>query len=256
MKPILHSKIIGNGKPILILHGFLGMGDNWKSHANKLANDGFQVHLIDQRNHGRSFHSNEFNYEVLVDDLKNYIEYHNIQNPHILGHSMGGKTAMLFAVTYPIQIDKLIVADIAPKSYPAHHNAILKALNSVDFSIQNSRKLVDQKLAELIPEFGIRAFLSKSLYWQEKGKLAYRFNLPVLTENYEEVIVGLPAQTIFENDTLFLSGQNSGYITQEDKPLLEAHFPNSKIVTIANSGHWLHAENPSDFYTAIFDFLK
>lgn len=253
---VLHSKIIGSGKPILILHGFLGMGDNWKSHANKLAEDGFEVHLIDQRNHGRSFHSEEFNYDLLVEDLENYIEHHNIENPHILGHSMGGKTAMLFAVTHPNKVDKLIVADIAPKAYPAHHNAILKALNSVDFSVQNSRKLVDAKLAELIPEMGVRGFLAKSLYWIEKGQLAFRFNLPVLTENYEEIIVGLPPQTIFEGKTLFLSGANSGYITQEDKPLLEAHFPNSAVKTIAKAGHWLHAENPKDFYEATIEFLK
>lgn len=253
---ILHSKIVGEGKPILILHGFLGMGDNWKSHANKLAEDGFQVHLIDQRNHGRSFHSDEFNYDLLVEDLENYIEYYKIEKPHILGHSMGGKAAMLFAVTHPEQMDKLIVADIAPKEYPAHHNAILKALNSVDFSVQNSRKLVDAKLAELIPEFGVRAFLAKSLYWKEKGLLAYRFNLPALSESYEEVIVGLPPQTIFEGETLFLSGEKSGYITNEDKPLLEAHFPNSQVVSISNAGHWLHAENPSDFYNSIIRFLK
>lgn len=253
---ILHSNIVGEGKPLLILHGFLGMGDNWKTHANNLANDGFQVHLIDQRNHGRSFHSDDFSLEILVNDLKNYIERYKIETPHILGHSMGGKVAMLFAVNYPNLIDKLIVADIAPKEYPAHHNAILKALNSVDFTVQNSRKLVDAKLAELIPEVGVRQFLAKSLYWKEKGLLAFRFNIPSLISNYEEIIKGLPLQTVFQRETLFLGGEKSGYITQEDKSLIKGHFPNAVIKTIVNAGHWLHSENPKDFYSELIRFVK
>ncbi|CAM1357073.1 MULTISPECIES: alpha/beta fold hydrolase [Tenacibaculum] len=252
---ILHSRIVGEGIPLIILHGYFGMGDNWKSHANKLANDGFEVHLIDQRNHGRSFHSDFFEYELMVEDLLAYIEYHKIEKLHLLGHSMGGKTAMLFATEYDELVDKLIIADISPKTYPPHHNDILVALNSVDFTIQNSRKLVDEKLAELIPQAGVRQFLLKSLYWKEKGKLDYRFNLKSLTENNNEVGVALPSFTVFEGETLFLSGENSGYISKEDEPLIMAHFPKSIIQTIKNAGHWLHAENPNDFYQEVIGFL-
>lgn len=252
---ILHSRIVGEGIPLIILHGYFGMGDNWKSHANKLANDGFEVHLIDQRNHGRSFHSDFFEYELMVEDLLAYIEYHKIEKLHLLGHSMGGKTAMLFATEYDELVDKLIIADISPKTYPPHHNDILAALNSVDFTIQNSRKLVDEKLAELIPQAGVRQFLLKSLYWKEKGKLDYRFNLKSLTENNNEVGVALPSFTVFEGETLFLSGENSGYISKEDEPLIMAHFPKSIIQTIKNAGHWLHAENPNDFYQEVIGFL-
>ncbi|SEE23873.1 Pimeloyl-ACP methyl ester carboxylesterase [Tenacibaculum sp. MAR_2010_89] len=252
---ILHSRIVGEGIPLIILHGYFGMGDNWKSHANKLANDGFEVHLIDQRNHGRSFHSDFFEYELMVEDLRIYVEFHKIEKLHLLGHSMGGKTAMLFATEYDELVDKLIIADISPKTYPPHHNDILAALNSVDFTIQNSRKLVDEKLAELIPQAGVRQFLLKSLYWKEKGKLDYRFNLKSLTENNNEVGVALPSFTVFEGETLFLSGENSGYISKEDEPLIMAHFPKSIIQTIKNAGHWLHAENPNDFYQEVIGFL-
>ena len=252
---VLHSTIKGEGTPLLILHGYFGMSDNWKSLGNKFAED-YQVHLIDQRNHGRSFHEDEFNYEVLVDDLYHYIQYHDLENVYLIGHSMGGKTAMLFAVTYPEIVDKLIVVDISPRKYQPHHNAILAGLNSIDFSIDNTRTLVDKKLSKLIPEFGVRQFLLKNVYWKEKGQLAYRFNLQSLTENNPEVGEALPPFTVFENETLFLKGDKSDYITQNEVPIIDAHFPNSKVVEIKNAGHWLHAENPSQFYDEVCDFLS
>lgn len=253
---ILHSKIIGTGKPLLILHGYFGMGDNWKSHANKLAKDGFEVHLIDQRNHGRSFHSDDFYYELLVKDLHNYITHHALKNIVLLGHSMGGKTAMLFATEYPSLLTKLIIADISPKMYSPHHDDILEALNSVDFKIHNSRKLIEEQLIPLIPEPGIRQFLLKSVYRKTKEEFAFRFNLKSLTENNNEVGEALPSFTIFEGDTLFLKGENSGYISVNEEPIINAHFPNSKIVSIAKAGHWLHAENPKDFYTELSSFIQ
>ncbi len=251
---ILHSKIIGQGEPLLILHGYFGNGDNWKTIANKLT-DKFQIHLIDQRNHGRSFHSGDFDYELMIEDLCNYIEHHQLKKVSLLGHSMGGKTVMLYAVEYPENVNQLIVVDISPRMYPPHHHDILDALNSIDFSVQNSRKLVDEKLSELIPEAGIRQFLMKNIYWKEKGRLDFRFNLESLTENNDEVGVGLSSFTIFEGETLFLKGENSGYISSDEEPLIKAHFPNSSIITIKNAGHWLHAENPSDFLKAIEGFL-
>ncbi|MGJ8761859.1 alpha/beta fold hydrolase [Polaribacter sp. R2A056_3_33] len=252
---ILHSTIKGEGKPLLILHGYFGMSDNWKTIGNQFAED-YQVHLIDQRNHGRSFHEDEFNYEVLVEDLHAYIEHYQLEEVNIIGHSMGGKTAMLFAVTYPDLVDKLIVVDISPRMYQPHHNAILAGLNSIDFSVENTRTLVDKKLSALIPDFGVRQFLLKNVYWKEKGKLAFRFNLESLTDNNPEVGEALPSFTVFEKDTLFLKGSKSDYITQDEEPIIEAHFPNSKIVEIKNAGHWLHAENPKDFYAEVSEFLS
>ena len=253
--PILHSTIKGEGIPLLILHGYFGMSDNWKSLGNQFSEE-YQVHLIDQRNHGRSFHEDEFNYEVLVEDLHNYIEHYQLEKVYIIGHSMGGKTAMLFAVTYPELVEKLIIVDISPRMYQPHHNAILAGLNSIDFSVQNTRTLVDKKLSELIPDLGVRQFLLKNVYWKEKGQLDYRFNLESLTENNSEVGGALPPFTVFENETLFLKGSKSDYITVNEEPIIEAHFPNSKVVEIQNAGHWLHAENPKQFYAEVSNFLK
>ncbi|WP_343329250.1 alpha/beta fold hydrolase [Polaribacter staleyi] len=252
---ILHSTIKGEGKPLLILHGYFGMSDNWKTLGNQFSED-YQVHLIDQRNHGRSFHEDEFNYEVLVEDLHAYIQHYQLEQVHIIGHSMGGKTAMLFAVTYPNLVDKLIIVDISPRQYQPHHNAILAGLNSIDFSVENSRSKVDKKLATLIPELGVRQFLLKNVYWKEKGQLAFRFNLESLTDNNIEIGEALPSFTVFEKDTLFLKGEKSNYITKDEEPIIEAHFPNSKIVEIKNAGHWLHAENPKQFYDEVSTFLK
>ena len=252
---IVHSKIIGEGAPLLILHGYFGMSDNWKSLGNKFGED-FQIHLIDQRNHGRSFHANNFNYDLLVEDIVQYIKHHQLEKVIVLGHSMGGKVAMLFAVKYPTLVAKLIIVDIAPRYYQPHHTDILKALNSVDFLIHNTRKLVDQKIAELIPDIGVRSFLLKNVYWKEKGLLAYRFNLQSLTENNSEVGKALPSFTTFDGETLFLAGGNSGYITESEVPVIKAHFPKASIKTIANVGHWLHAETPGAFYELVMRFLK
>lgn len=255
MSEILHSKILGEGQPFIILHGFLGMSDNWKTLGNKFAED-YQVHLVDQRNHGRSFHSQDFNFQFLADDLLNYMNFHNIEKAILLGHSMGGKAVMNFAVKYPEKVEKLIVADISPKQYPAHHQDILVALNEVNFEEQKSRKEIEQVLERYILQYGVRQFLMKNVYRKTREDFDYRFNLKVLTENYEEIVVPLTPDARFDGETLFLSGANSGYITQDDEPIIKTHFPNSAIVTVKNAGHWLHADNPSDFYTETVSFLS
>ncbi len=251
---ILHSQIIGQGEPLLILHGFLGMSDNWKTLGNRFATN-YEVHLIDQRNHGRSFHADEFDYEVLVDDLRHYIIHHKLEKIHLLGHSMGGKTAMFFAVLHPEKVHKLLVADIGPRYYSAHHQDILDGLNAVDFTKQTSRAAVEDKLEEYVPEFGVRQFLLKNVYRKTKEQLAFRFNLQALTLSYDEVGVQLPSLSQYHGDTLFLRGANSGYITNDDIDLINAHFPKAEVVTVKNAGHWLHAENPNDFYDYVVSFL-
>tara|TARA_R110001583_G_scaffold86860_1_gene226688 strand:+ start:19498 stop:20262 length:765 start_codon:yes stop_codon:yes gene_type:complete len=251
---VLHSTILGSGSPLLILHGYFGMSDNWKTVGVKFS-ENFEVHLIDQRNHGRSFHSDEFDYEILVEDLHNYIQYHTLKKVHLLGHSMGGKVAMLFAVTYPQLVDKLIVADICPKYYKPHHEYILAALNAVNFTLHTTRKKVEEVLKIYIKEQGIIQFLLRNVYWESKGNLAFRFNLHSLTENNAEVGEALPSFTNFDGDTLFLRGENSNYITKEDISLIAAHFTNFQIITVKNAGHWLHAENPTQFYNEVVRFL-
>jgi len=252
----LHSQILGSGKPFVILHGFLGMSDNWKTLGSRWAEDGYEIHLLDQRNHGRSFHSDEFSYKVMAEDLKSYCDEHDLSEIILLGHSMGGKVAMQFAVTYPEMVSKLIVADIGPKAYPSHHQDILKALSALDFSKIKSRGEAEDILSEYIKDEGTRLFLLKNLYRKSKNELALRINLPVLSEKIGEVGVALPEGAFFKGDTLFLGGEKSGYIEPMDELLIKKHFPKAKIETISNAGHWLHAENPDEFYDVSFKFLE
>ncbi len=251
----LHSQIYGSGTPFIILHGFLGMGDNWKTLGNRFAEVGYEVHLVDQRNHGRSFHDDVFTYAAMAADLKEYVAEHNLQHIILLGHSMGGKTAMEYATQYPEDVEALIVADIAPKNYPQHHQDILKALSMLDFSSITSRGDADKVLAGYIKEKGIRQFLLKNLYWKEKGVLALRMNLPVLTREVAAVGVALENDRSYEGKTLFLGGEHSGYIEPMDEVLIRKHFPKAKVVEISNAGHWLHAENPDEFYENVINFL-
>jgi pimeloyl-ACP methyl ester carboxylesterase len=253
---MLYSKIEGSGKPLLIFHGFLGMSDNWKTIGAQFASAGFQVHLLDLRNHGRSFHSDEFNYELMVQDVYDYCKANNLEKINMIGHSMGGKTAMLFAVTYPERIEKLIVADIGPKCYPQHHQTILEGLNAVDFSKKPSRSEVEEIMSHYITDIGTRQFLLKSLYWQEPGQLAFRFNLPVFNKKIEEIGKPLPENAVFSKPTLFIRGGKSEYILNEDFDNLKKHFPDSSIETIPDAGHWLHAENPKMFCKIASSFLK
>ena len=253
---ILHSQVIGEGKPLFILHGFLGMADNWRTLGIRFAEQGFETHLIDARNHGHSFHEDSFSYEVMVADILQYATAKAISRFSIIGHSMGGKTAMLLAVLHPEIIDKLIVADISPKYYPVHHQLIIDGLASVDFNLLASRSEVDKQLAKYILDMGTRQFLLKSLYWKTKEQLAFRFNLSVLKNNLPEIGKGLPETAIFEGETLFLKGSKSNYITQEDSVLIYKHFPKAKIEEVSNSGHWLHAENPTEFMNKVLQFLN
>ena len=253
---MLYSKIEGTGKPLLIIHGFLGMSDNWKTIGFQFAAEGFQVHLLDLRNHGKSFHSEEFNYEIMAQDVLDYCKANNLEKVSIIGHSMGGKTAMLFAAKYPEMVEKLIVADIGPKFYPQHHQVIFEALNAVDFTKKPSRNEVEEIMSQYITDFGTRQFLLKSLYWQEPGQLAFRFNLAVFNNNMDEIGKPLPENAIFNKPTLFIRGGNSNYILDEDFQNIQQHFPESRIETIPDVGHWLHAENPKLFYEITNSFLK
>ena len=253
---MLHSQIIGAGTPVVILHGFLGMGDNWKSLALKMAEAGYQVHLVDQRNHGRSFHASDFNYALLTQDLKTYLDHHGLMEIILLGHSMGGKTAMSFATEHPEYVTHLVVADIGPKAYPPHHQAILKALNHLEQSDPDSRKQADALLSEYIPEPGIRQFLLKNLYWAAPEQLGLRINLQALTDHADEIGAALPENATYPGPTLLLKGARSDYILREDHPGISRHFPKAYVVEIARAGHWLHAENPQDFLAAFLPFIQ
>ena len=252
---MLYSKIEGSGQPLLILHGFLGMSDNWKTLATQFASQ-FEVHTLDLRNHGRSLQSEEFNYEIMVQDVFDYCQVHNLANIYIIGHSMGGKVAMLLAARHPELVSKLIVADIGPKFYPQHHQDILAGLNAVDFSIKPSRADVEEIMKKFIPDFGTRQFLMKSLFWQEPGQLAFRFNLAVFNHKIDEIGVPLPEDLVYNKPTLFIRGGKSKYILDSDLENIKKHFLNATIETIPNAGHWLHAEYPAEFYQIVTSFLN
>jgi pimeloyl-ACP methyl ester carboxylesterase len=253
---MLNSRIEGEGHPLIIIHGFLGMSDNWKSLASLYAAVGFQVHMIDLRNHGKSFHSDEFNYTVMSNDILEYCEHYHLENVSVIGHSMGGKVAMLFATTHPEMVEKLIIADIGPKYYAPHHQDILAGLNAVDFSKKPNRASVEEILYPFIPDFGTRQFLMKNLYWVEPGQLAFRFNLPVFNAKIETIGEALPEGNHFNKPTLFIRGENSSYILDDDLLEINKHFPIFELATIPNVGHWLHAENPKLFFEETARFLK
>ncbi len=253
---MLYSRIEGQGRALLIIHGFLGMSDNWKSFGALYATEGFQTHILDLRNHGKSFHSDNFSYDVMSQDVLEYCQEHNLHKVSIIGHSMGGKVAMLFATLYPEMVEKLIVADIGPKYYKPHHQDIFAGLNAVDFSSKPSRTEVEEILYPFIPDFGTRQFLMKNLYWVEPGQLGFRFNLEVFNKEIEVIGTALLEKNIFEKPTMFIRGGNSNYILDADLPEIKKHFPNFELVTIPNVGHWLHAENPKLFFEETARFLK
>ncbi len=252
----LHSIIIGEGQPFIILHGFLGMSDNWKTLGKKYSEVGYQVHLIDQRNHGRSPHSDDFSYQHMSDDLLEYCNDHNLENIVLLGHSMGGKTAMEFSCTYAEKLSKLIVADIAPKYYPLHHQDILDSLSALDFESIQSRKEAETTLGEYIKDPGTKLFLLKNLYRKEGSTFGLRINLEVLTKRVEEIGKALENNKTFGLPTLFLRGEKSNYIKDADFQLIKNHFPFAEIMTVSKGGHWLHAENPKEFYDKSIHFIK
>lgn len=250
----LHYKKFGQGQPLLILHGLFGSADNWQTLAKKFS-EYFTVYLIDQRNHGHSPHEENINYDLMADDLNELIENENLNDITLLGHSMGGKTVMRFSQIYPSSISKLIIVDIGRKEYPMHHDKIIQGLSAIDLNIIRSRNGAREILSNYVVEESLLQFLLKNLYWIEKGQLAWRMNLPVIVKNMKMILAKIPAEIVL-TPTLFLKGEKSNYIEESDFNDLMYYFPNSEIETIYNAGHWLHAENPIDFYQLTMDFLK
>jgi esterase len=248
----LFYRQLGQGKPLVILHGLFGFSDNWQTHAKKLAAY-YEVTLVDLRNHGHSGWSDEFSYALMVQDLHELLTDLGIQKPILLGHSMGGKLAMHFDQTYPNSIEKLLVVDMGVKAYPPHHAHILAAIHAIDLTKMSARSEAEAILKTFVESEGIRQFLLKNLYWEEKGKLAWRVNFPVLEASMTEILSALPAQESF-TPTLFIRGLLSNYILDDDIPVLESYFPDSQLASIPNAGHWVHAEAPEAFLDAVLSF--
>ncbi len=252
----LHFKKIGEGKPLLILHGLFGLGDNWATLSKAFALNGFCVYQIDQRNHGRSEHSFDFNYAFMANDLKLLMEDEKLETADLIGHSMGGKTAMFFAREYPKLVNKMIVADISPSYYPQHHHAVLSALHSMDLSQLTSRRQAEEILRNALNDEGTIQFLLKNLYWKTDTQLEWRFGLQEIEDNIEMVGEALPGDDVIAVPTLFLKGERSGYIQIEQEELIHKRFSNVEIKVVPNAGHWIHAENPKGFLEMSLEFLK
>ena len=252
---ILNSKILGeSSKSIIVLHGLFGSLDNWFSIGNELSNN-FQVHLLDLTNHGKSYHSNEHSYELMSEDLKNYINYYNLNKPSIIGHSMGGKVAMFFSFKYNYLIDNLVIVDIAPKKYKNEHAEIISALTEVSSIQLNSRKEAEQILNNFsIPKNTIQ-FLLKNLYWTENENLIFRFNLNVIKNSINELLdFPLDFKTM-NNKTFFIRGSDSNYINDNDLIIIKEKFPNSILIDIFEAGHWVHFDQRKKFIETIKKIL-
>lgn len=249
----LNYKKLGEAKEVLvILHGFLGSLDNWFTVGKRLAED-FTVYLLDARNHGLSPHSDEFSYDLMANDIVEFFEQQGIEKASVIGHSMGGKVMMKFALEHPHLVEKMIVVDIAPKSYPVHHREILDALQSLDIDNLASRQEADEQLAKSIPEFGVRQFLLKNIDRKQGGGFQWKMNLQVLDDKVEEV--GKAQEGYSTVPALFVDGDRSNYIKPEDEDAILEIFPSAQFVTLP-TGHWVHAEAPDLFYDAVIDFLK
>jgi pimeloyl-ACP methyl ester carboxylesterase len=251
----LNYKKLGEGHPLIILHGLFGSLDNWMTLAKKWS-EKYEVWIVDQRNHGQSPHSDDFDYQLMAEDLKDLIEEHSIEKPIVLGHSMGGKTAMEFAVNNPDSLAKLLVVDIAPVSYQVHHYDIIEALESVDLNKVQSRKDAEEHLQKKIKEFGVRQFLLKNLYRKAKNEYAWRFNLPVIKKQIVPISEWSISDKSYNGDTLFVSGEKSAYILPEYGAEIAGKFPNYELEEIANSGHWIHAEAPDEFSKVVESFME
>ncbi len=249
----LHYRNIGEGEPLIILHGLFGSADNWQTLGKKFA-ENFSVYFVDQRNHGHSPHTEEFNYEVMADDLYELITDLGLSQVNLIGHSMGGKTCIEFAKNHSHLIKKMIIVDISNKAYPPHHDILLDGMNNMDLTIVKSRSDADLYLSQTISDIGVRQFLLKNLYWIEPGQLAWRINLPVLSRKIGEIVDEIKFDHI-DVPTLFIRGGRSNYILESDYKMIHSKFTSSEILTIEEAGHWVHAESPVVFYQMVMDFL-
>ena len=250
----LFFRELGEGQPIIILHGLMGSSDNWLTQAKMLASD-YKLYLVDQRNHGQSPHSTDFDYKVLANDLRDFIEEHALKKPIILGHSMGGKTAMNFAIANPDMLDRLIVVDIAPKAYPVHHDNIVEGLKAIPINTLQTRNEADEILSQYVPQIDVRQFLLKNLSRKAEGGFVWKINLDVIDKNLELISADIQFPGTYTGTTLFVRGVSSNYVKDEDRQHIKDLFPNSTLVTM-DTGHWVQAEKPQEFVEVVKNFLK
>jgi esterase len=252
----LFFRRMGQGNPVVILHGLLGLSDNWVSFGRRLALD-FEVFIPDLRNHGQSPHDPQFTFPVLVNDLLELFEDLGLRKVNLIGHSLGGKTAMLFALRYPDLLDKLVVVDITPRKYPPsiEHELLMDAMMKVDFSLVHSRSDVDRQLEMNVHSVKLRQFLLKNIYWKDKETLGWRLNLLVLRESLPLILEEIVPGKTFLNPVLLVRGGLSDYVSEGDLPAMKNQFPRTSVQTLANASHWVHADAQGEFYRLVHEFL-
>jgi len=254
----LNHKSIGAGDPLVILHGLFGMLDNWQTLGKRFGESRMSV-LVDQRNHGKSPHADEVDYPSLADDLEEFLEDNWMHEADVLGHSMGGKVAMQYALNFPDRVRKLIVVDMGVKQFPRGHDEIFAAMRSIPLTVEAgekalSRSQIDELLAKKIAEPGIRMFLMKNLKRNKEKGYDWKMNLDALQAGYENILAPISGEP-WPGEALFIRGGKSGYIKDEDWLGIQALFPNAKLATIEGAGHWVHAEAPDEVFELVEDFL-
>jgi esterase len=250
----LHFKESGQGRAVILLHGLFGSSDNWHSIALRLA-ESFHVFALDQRNHGQSPPSAEMNYSVMAGDVNEFMTTRGIEKAFVIGHSMGGKTAMQFALQFPGRVEKLIVSDMAPRAYLPSHDKIFAALLALDLKSFSARQEIEDALAPEIPNLVLRRFLLKNLGRASENNFFWKINLRGLSENYPKLGEAISAEKPFAKPTLFIRGGKSKYVNAEDGLLIRQLFPSAQISTIAEASHWIHADKPEEFLKLVLDFL-
>jgi esterase len=250
----LHRQHYGAGRPLIILHGLLGSLTNWTT-LSKQFGAAYHVIAVDQRNHGGSPHSADMRFAAMADDLRELVVDEDLAAAHVLGHSMGGKTAMEFALRYPALVERLVVVDIAPRAYPPHHDAIFAGLDALDLGAATSRGELDAVLAQNLPDRGVRQFLLTNVQRDDDGRFRWRIDLPAIKAAYSGIVGAIQADEPFNGPTLFVRGEHSDYIQPADEPEIRALFPAATVQTIPGAGHWVHAEAPAVFAQVVLGFL-
>ena len=250
----LYFKELGQGPPLVMLHGLFGSSDNWLGVAPKFAQH-FRVFLVDLRNHGLSPHSDDMSFELMAGDLTEFLDARHADRAHILGHSLGGKVAMQFALTQPARVDRLIIVDIAPRAYAPEHLPIFRALLALDLKQYHSRTEIEEALAPKIPDLTLRRFLVKNL--RNDGPIfKWRIPLDSIFTNYPKLCEATPPLPTFPNSALFLRGGQSPYVSDADAPQIHQLFPQAVIETIPAARHWVHADAPEEFVEHVSAFLN
>lgn len=250
----LHFEARGTGKPLIILHGLFGSQDNWRSISARLSSR-YTVFALDQRNHGRSPHSEHMDYTLMAEDIVEFQDAQGLSEAFVLGHSMGGKTAMQLALLYPQRVEKLIVADMAPRAYPPWHEKMIAGMLSLDLNRFESRTQMDAALAPAVPELATRQFLLKNVARSADHRFMWRMGLKEIQKNYSGLTQPITSKKTFNRPVLFVRGANSEYLTEADLPEIVRLFPEANMETVPNAAHLLHVQNPAYFVDVVDRFL-